>query len=84
LIKIETLAVKTTKVEICKVVTKVFENFKIGMKKIVAITTDGAQNMVGIILGLKSYLQIISAHCFLSLHYPPVSVVRQIRLIKIK
>jgi hypothetical protein len=52
-------------------VTKVFESLNIDISKIVSITTDGAQNMVGKVVGFKKLFTdkighpIIPFHCII-------------------
>nr|XP_013180960.1 unnamed protein product [Papilio xuthus] len=58
LVKLATLPLKTTGSEICRIVSETFDELNIDVSKIVSITTDGAQNMVGKIMGLRGCLLI--------------------------
>jgi hypothetical protein len=71
LVALENFPHKATGVEICRFVNQVFVDNKIDIRKIVSITTDGAQNMVGKLSGFKKLstdkieYSVVPSHCII-------------------
>jgi hypothetical protein len=68
LVALENLPHKTTGFEICRVVDQAFVDNKIDIRKIVFITTDGAQNMVGKLTGFKKLFTDKIGHSVVPFH----------------